>query len=110
MSPPQLLVRRATTDDFQGLRTLWISMRLPAEELEKRLTEFQVIEGAGGQILGALGLQIVRQHALLHSEGYTDFALSDAARQQFWERIQTIAAHHGVFRIWTLERSPFWTR
>ena len=28
----------------------------------------------------------------------------------FWERIQTITAHHGVFRLWTQENSPFWVR
>ena len=110
MSPTHLRVRRATTDDFQSLRSLWHSMRLPADELEKRLTEFQVIETADGQIVGAIGVQIIRQHALLHSEGYTDFSVADAARELFWERIQTIAAHHGVFRLWTQENSPFWAR
>jgi N-acetylglutamate synthase-like GNAT family acetyltransferase len=110
MSSPNLRVRRATTDDFQSLRSLWKAMRLPAGELEKRLTEFQVIETADGQIVGAIGVQIIRQHALLHSEGYTDFSVADAARELFWERIQTIAAHHGVFRLWTQEKSPFWAR
>ncbi|MGA2181201.1 MAG: hypothetical protein ABSH15_16675 [Verrucomicrobiota bacterium] len=110
MSSPNLRIRRATTDDFQSLKSLWNSMRLPTGELEKRLTEFQVIETADGQIVGAIGVQIIRQHALLHSEGYTDFAMADAARQLFWERIQTIAAHHGVFRLWTQENSPFWVR
>ena len=85
-------------------------MRLPADELEKRLTEFQVIVTADGQIVGAIGVQIIRQHALLHSEGYTDFSVADAARELFWERIQTIASHHGVFRLWTQEKSPFWSR
>ena len=85
-------------------------MRLPAGELEKRLTEFQVIVAADGQIAGAIGVQIIGQHALLHSEGYTDFAVADAARQLFWERVQTITAHHGVFRLWTQENSPFWVR
>jgi hypothetical protein len=69
-----------------------------------------VIETADGQIAGAIGVQIIRQHALLHSEGYTDFSVADAARELFWERIQTIAAHHGVFRLWTQENSPFWVR
>src|ERR1700690_4003997 len=110
MSSPSFRVRRATTDDFQSLKSLWNSMRLPAGELEKRLTEFQVVEAADGQIAGAIGVQIIRQHALLHSEGYMDFAVADAARQLFWERIQTITAHHGVFRLWTQENSPFWVR
>ena len=85
-------------------------MRFPAGELEKRLTEFQVVEGADGQITGAIGLQIIGHHARLHSEGYTDYSMADAARQLFWERIQTIATHHGVFRLWTQENSPFWVR
>jgi N-acetylglutamate synthase-like GNAT family acetyltransferase len=110
MSSPNLRIRRATTDDFRSLQALWNSMRFPTDELEKRLTEFQVVEAADGQIVGAIGVQIIRQHALLHSEGYTDFAVADAARQLFWERIQTIAAHHGVFRLWTQENSPFWVR
>ena len=110
MNSSTLRIRRATTDDFQSLRSLWNSMHLPAGELEKRLTEFQVVEGAAGQIVGAIGLQMTGQHALLHSEGYTDFAVADVARQLFWERIQTIAAHHGVFRLWTQENSPFWVR
>jgi N-acetylglutamate synthase-like GNAT family acetyltransferase len=110
MNPTPLRVRRATTDDFQSLRSLWKSMRLPADELEKRLTEFQVMVTADGQIVGAIGVQILRQHARLHSEGYTDFSVADAARELFWERIQTIAAHHGVFRLWTQENSPFWAR
>ena len=110
MSPPQLRIRRATTDDYQDLKSLWNSMRLPAGELEKRLTEFQVIEAGDGQIVGAIGVQIIGRHALVHSEGYTDFSVADAARQLFWERIQTITAHHGVFRLWTQENSPFWAR
>jgi len=110
MSLPNLRIRRATTDDFRSLQALWTSMRFPAEDLERRLTEFQVVETGNGQVVGAIGLQISGQHALLHSEGYTDFSMADDARELFWERIQTIASHHGVFRIWTREQSPFWTR
>jgi N-acetylglutamate synthase-like GNAT family acetyltransferase len=110
MSSHKLRVRRATTDDFQSLKSFWSSKRLPADKLERRLTEFQVVETADGQIAGAIGLQIIRQHALLHSEAYTDFSVADAARQLFWERIQLIASHHGVFRLWTQENTPFWNR
>jgi N-acetylglutamate synthase-like GNAT family acetyltransferase len=104
----QLRVRRATVDDLPALKSLWDSMRLPADELEKRLTEFQIVENADAEILGAIGIQFSKHYALLHSEGYSDFGFADAARNLFWERIQTLAANHGVFRIWTQERSPFW--
>jgi len=83
-------------------------MRLSPNELEKRLTEFQVVEDSEGEVVGAIGIQFFREHALLHSEGYSDFSIADAARQLFWERIQTLAANLGVFRVWTQERSPFW--
>src|SRR5271154_3839123 len=108
MNPQTLRIRRATVDDRDALKSLWASMRLTADELEKRLTEFQVVENSDGEVVGAIGIQFSRQHALLHSEGYTDFGIADAARQLFWERIQTLASHNGIFRVWTQERSPFW--
>jgi hypothetical protein len=83
-------------------------MRLSPETLEPKLTEFQVVENADHEVLGAIGIQFVKAHALLHSEGYTDFSIADEARQLFWERLQTLASSHGVFRLWTQERSPFW--
>lgn len=105
---PALHIRRATVDDLPALKALWQAANLPADELESRLTEFYLVE-AGGVFAGALGLQILRQHARLHSEDYADFSVADAARELFWERIQKVAANHGVFRVWTQETSPFWT-
>jgi N-acetylglutamate synthase-like GNAT family acetyltransferase len=111
MNPlPALRVRRATLDDLATLRTIWLSMRLPAEELEKRLKDFQVVESADGNVLGAVGIQFSKQHALLYGEGYSDFSVADAARQLFWQRFEALAANNGIFRIWTQETSPFWTR
>ena len=106
---PQLHIRRATVDDLPALKSLWLAARLPADELENRPTEFQIVE-ADGRFAGAIGVQIVRQHVRLHSEDYTDFSVADAARELFWDRVQKLAANHGVFRVWTLEASPFWTR
>jgi len=108
MTPAQLHIRRATVDDRAALKELWASMRLSPDELEKRLTEFQVVENSGNEVVGAIGIQFSGHHALLHNEGYTDFGVADAARQLFWMRIQTLAANHGIFRLWTQERSPFW--
>ena len=111
MNPlPALRVRRATLDDLAPLRTIWLSMRLPADDLEKRLKEFQVVENADGNVLGAVGIQFLKQHALLYGEGFSDFSVADDARQMFWQRFEALAANHGIFRIWTQETSPFWTR
>lgn len=109
MTSSTLNVRRATVDDLPTLKDLWRAAGLPASELEGRLTEFHVVE-RDGIVAGALGVQVVRQHALLHSEDYADFAVADAARELFWERIQKLAANLGIFRVWTQEKSPFWTR
>jgi len=108
MTSSRLHARRATVDDLPALKALWSAAQLPIETLEARLTEFQVVEH-DGQFTGALGLQFTGQHARLHSEDYADFAIADAARELFWERLQTLAANHGVFRVWTQETSPFWT-
>ncbi len=82
-------------------------MRLPADALESHLTEFQVVERAG-EVVGAIGFQIIRTAALLHGEGYSDFSVADAARELFWARIQSLSSNYGVFRLWTQENSPFW--
>jgi N-acetylglutamate synthase-like GNAT family acetyltransferase len=104
-----LLIRRATVDDLPALKALWTTAQLPADDLENRLTEFQVVE-ANGTFAGAVGVQITRQHLRFYAEDYTDFSVADAARELLWERIQKLAANHGVFRVWTQETSPFWTR
>jgi N-acetylglutamate synthase-like GNAT family acetyltransferase len=108
MNPQTLRIRRATVDDLAALKSLWTSMQLSPDDLEKRLTEFQVAENSKSEVVGAIGIQFSKQHALLHGEGYSDFGVADAARQLFWERIQTLASNLGVFRVWTQERSPFW--
>jgi N-acetylglutamate synthase-like GNAT family acetyltransferase len=110
MNPSNYRVRRATVDDLGKLKGLWESMHYPADELEKRLTEFQVVESADGQLAGALGVQIVRPHGWLHSEAYRDFGVADELRPLLFQRIQSLASNHGVLRLWTRENSPFWTK
>jgi N-acetylglutamate synthase-like GNAT family acetyltransferase len=107
---PGLRVRRATVDDLDALRAIWVSMRLPADEMEKQLKEFQVVEEAAGNVLGTVGVRLSGQHALLFGEGFSDFSVADVARQMFWRRCEALAANHGIFRVWTQETSPFWTR
>lgn len=108
MTASALRVRRATVEDLDTLRPLWTSMKLPTAELEPRLTEFQVVENAEGKVVGGIGLQIGQRCGRLHSEGYADFALADAARQLLWTRIQTLASNHGMLRLWARETAPFW--
>jgi preprotein translocase subunit SecE len=83
-------------------------MNLVADDLEKRLTEFQVVVDADNQFLGAIGFIHSRTQACLHNEGFTDFSVADDARNLFWERIQILCANHTVFRLWTQERSRSW--
>ena len=109
LSSANYRVRRATLDDIGQLTSLWQSMNLSPEDLGKRITEFQVVEEAEGKLVGALGLQIAERHGLLHSEAYTDFALTDSLRPLLWERVQAVAINHGLLRLWTQEQAPFWT-
>lgn len=109
MTESSLRVRRATIEDLDTLRPLWTSMRLPVAELEPRLTEFQVVENAEGKVVGGLGFQIGGRSGRLHSEGFADFAIADSARELIWKRIQTLASNHGILRIWTRDKTPFWS-
>ena len=84
-------------------------MNFPADDLAKRITEFQVAESAEGQLLGAVGLQISQRQGLVHSEAFIDFAHAEHLRQPLWDRLQAIAANHGLLRLWTQEEAPFWS-
>lgn len=108
MSTRQPQARRATIDDLSKLTPLWRAEGLATHDLEKRFKEFQVIEGADGDVLGAVGLQISSQEGRLHSETFAHPEDSDALRQQLWERVQMVANNHGIIRLWTQLESPFW--
>jgi len=108
MSQSGYRVRRATVDDLPGLLALWEAMHITTPDLEKRLTEFQIAESNDGRLLGALGMEIAGRHGRLHSESFNDFALADELRQQLWERMQSVAANHGLARLWIRETAPFW--
>ena len=45
-------IRRATLDDLPRLIELWALERLPVSDYERRFKEFQVAQGADGEILG----------------------------------------------------------
>jgi len=110
MTATNFRVRRATIDDLPELISLWKSLDLSNAELQNRLTEFQVAESVDGKFLGAIGMQIAEKQGRIHSEGFKDFALADQLRPLLWERLQSVATNHGLFRIWTQERAPFWSR
>jgi len=109
MNASNFRVRRATLDDITQLVALWKSMHLPADELAKRVTEFQVAQSAEGTVVGAVGLQIAERQGRIHSEGFTDFAVADQVRPQLWDRVHAVATNHGLLRLWTQEQAPFWT-
>lgn len=103
-------VRRATSDDLEQLVDLWNAVQLPALELEKRFTEFQVVEDDQGRLQAAIGFTISAYDAKIHSETYADFGLCDTLRPLLWERLQSVAKNHGLFRLWTDETAPFWKK
>lgn len=102
-------VRRATLDDMPALAELWRVMRLDAEALTKRVTEFQVAEGTDGTILGTVAFQMSERQGRIHSECFGDFALADRLRPLFWDRFHALSTNHGLFRLWTQEKAPFWS-
>jgi N-acetylglutamate synthase-like GNAT family acetyltransferase len=109
MNSSNFRVRRATLDDISNLAALWNSMKLPADALSKRVTEFQIAETSEGVLAGAVGLEIAQKQGRIHSEAFTDFALADQLRPILWERIRAVATNHGLLRLWTLENAPFWS-
>jgi len=109
MKPSNYRLRRATLDDLGPLTVLWKSMNFPADDLGKRITEFQVAEAAEGKLVAAVGVQMAERQGRIHSEVFSDFALADQLRPLLWERIHSVATNHGLLRLWTQEHAPFWS-
>ena len=110
MTSPNYRVRRATLDDIEPLTKLWQSMHLPVDELAKRITDFQVVENSENELVGAIGIQMLERQGRLHSEAFTDFGVADHVRPQLWDRLQSVATNNGLYRLWTQEEAPFWSR
>lgn len=108
MTTPGLPARRATIEDLQKLTPLWVREGLPAEELSKRFQEFQVVDGPGGELAGAIGLQIAGHEGRLHSETFLHAEEAETVRARLWERVQMISKNHGLVRVWTQLDAPFW--
>jgi len=108
MNPPEYIVRRATVDDLDGLKQLWEWARLQVLDLESRFTEFQLVVSNEGDLAGALGLHIEGKQGKLHSVAFTRPEQEDQFHALLWERLQTVARNHGLARLWTQEKSPFW--
>jgi N-acetylglutamate synthase-like GNAT family acetyltransferase len=109
MSSSNYRVRRATLEDVTVLMELWKSMKYPADELARRITEFQVAEAADGKVLGAVGLQMAQRQGRIHSEAFGDFSVADHVRPLLWDRLNALAANHGLLRLWSQEQAPFWS-
>ena len=102
--------RRATVDDLPQLGELWRTGHLPAAELEKQFTDFQVAQDDQGKLAAAIGLRIEGGSGRVHSETLVDFALTETLRPALWKRLQTVAQNHGLFRLWTEEAAPWWKK
>jgi N-acetylglutamate synthase-like GNAT family acetyltransferase len=109
MTSTYLQARRATLDDIGPLRAHWEMMRYPVAELEKQLTDFQVVVDTAGTVVGSVGFRSAQRQGHIHSEAFSDFSLAERARPVLWERIQSLCNNHGVVRLWTNDASPFWT-
>src|SRR6266581_1954630 len=91
MTTTNLQVRRATVEDLPRLGPLWQQEHLSVSDLEKRFKEFQVVEAVGGEMLGAIGLQVAGPDGRLHSEVFAHADQSNALREKLWERAQVLA-------------------
>ncbi|HVR35822.1 MAG TPA: hypothetical protein VMS21_08225 [Methylomirabilota bacterium] len=107
-APPEPRVRRATVDDLPALIELWKLCQLQPRELEKRVTDFQLVETAEDRIAGCIGLRLSGLHGSIHSECFQDFGDADRLRPLLWSRLKSVAQNHGLARLWTRETGVFW--
>ena len=109
MDQSEYTVRRATLDDLPTLKGLWEVNRLPALELERHLTEFQVVSRPDGVIVGALALRGCGAQGLVHSEAFYSPQVVDAVRAAVWQRLHVLARNQRLSRLWMRgEPIPGW--
>lgn len=108
MPLPEVTVRRATLDDLEALRGLWLESLLPDYELEKRFTEFQVVTDEHGWILACLGLKVAGHHGLVHSLAIRRLDLKDGLLEGLWTRIHSLADTQGLYRLWVRDQAAHW--
>ncbi len=103
--------RRANVDDLPELRHLWATASYAPVELEKHVTEFQIIEDPEGAIVACMGLEIESGQGNIHSESYTEPGLAEDLRVIFWERLQSLARNFNLARFWIQQPSSgFWQK
>jgi N-acetylglutamate synthase-like GNAT family acetyltransferase len=108
MTEFNLHFRRATLEDLDVLRGLWQTALYAPLELEKHLTEFQLVEGDDGRLLGALGIRISGEEAWIHHEAFTHPTTESAMRDALWHRLKIMFGNQGVHRVWTKEKADYW--
>jgi N-acetylglutamate synthase-like GNAT family acetyltransferase len=101
-------MRRATIEDLDRLRSLWAQAPVLSVTLDKSLTEFQVVEAADGTLLACIGLQLDAQQGRIHTPCYRTPESRGELERALWERVQSVARNHGLWRLWTRDSSPFW--
>jgi len=108
MDDARFVVRRATVDDLPGLATLWARCGLQVLDLERHLTEFQLVSSWDGDLEGAQALRVQGHEGFLHGEAFVRPEQNDEFRQMLWDRVRNLARNHGLVRLWTQEEGPFW--
>src|SRR5256885_17260457 len=83
------MIRRPPRSTLFPYTTLFRSLQVL--DLEKRLTEFQLIVSDESDLLGAIGLHVEGKQGQLHSEAFTQPEQEDRFRAQLWERMQIVA-------------------
>ncbi len=108
MDSARCSLRRATLDDLEGLKELWGRCHLQVLDLERHLTDFQMVVTLEGDLLAAVGFRIDGGQALVHSEAFAQVGGEDELRELLWKRLGNWAQNHGLVRMWTLAGAPFW--
>ncbi len=81
---------------------------MPWEQLGQYINEFQVVTDEDGTLVGAIGLLVEGENALLHSEAIRSEVEADVVRANLWRRLQIVARNQGAKALWTQEDAPYW--
>jgi amino-acid N-acetyltransferase len=98
---PAMKIRKAESSDFPATAALLSESTLPVEGVEENFSDFIVAE-AGGEIIGAIGLEIFGSNALLRSAVVAPRHRASGVGRQLVEALLTRAERLGLEHIYLL--------
>jgi len=97
----QIIIRHATENDLEGIKTLLESVSLPSADIDEHINNFLVLENTGN-LVATIGIEKYGETALLRSLAVKKEFQYDGYGRKLYQRFILLAEEIGVKYIYLL--------